>query len=198
MRKKFFLFFTTVILGCQKDHPIQKTETVKVTQFNHFDKAIDFVFRNEGYYSNHPFDRGGKTKYGISQKSYPNINIEKLTKDEAKQIYYNDFWKKYNVHMIKNERLAIRLFDTMVLTGSRRATLILEECIVKLGYNIPVDGIFDPELLNIINKMSSQEIEKLLIEFQKEMIDFFKDIVKANPSQKVFLSGWINRANLIV
>jgi lysozyme family protein len=198
MRNKFLLFFTTVILGCQKDHPLPKIPQVNVSQFDYFNKAIDFVFRNEGYYANHPFDRGGKTKYGISQKSYPKINIEKLQKDDAKQIYYNDFWKKYNVHLIKNERLAIRLFDTMVLSGPRRATLILEESIVRLGYDIPVDGIFDPELLNIINKMSPEEIEKLLIEFQKEMIDFFKDIVKANPSQKVFLMGWINRANILV
>ena len=51
-----------------------------------FDKAIDFIFEVEGYVSNHKADAGGYTKYGIAQKSHPNVNVRTLTLDGAKEI----------------------------------------------------------------------------------------------------------------
>ena len=104
MLNKFLLFFTTVILGCQKDHPLPKIPQVNVSQFDYFNKAIDFVFRNEGYYANHPFDRGGKTKYGISQKSYPKINIEIGSHTDARQ------HRKYNKILSQKRAESIKRF----------------------------------------------------------------------------------------
>ena len=40
-----------------------------------FDKSFEVLMRVEGGYVDDPNDKGGKTKYGISQKSYPNIDI---------------------------------------------------------------------------------------------------------------------------
>src|SRR5438045_9670795 len=39
-----------------------------------------------------PDDPGGLTKYGIDQRSHPNVEIQSLTADEAKDIYYNDYY----------------------------------------------------------------------------------------------------------
>lgn len=36
-------------------------------------------------------DPGGKTKYGISQKAYPALNIKALTLNEVKKIYFRDY-----------------------------------------------------------------------------------------------------------
>ena len=59
-----------------------------------FDKAMNFVGLMEGGYVNDPIDKGGETKYGISKRSYPNLDIKNLTKEQAREIYYKDFWLK--------------------------------------------------------------------------------------------------------
>ena len=58
-----------------------------------FDQAIEVILKHEGGYANNPNDSGGETKYGISKRSYPELNIRGLTRDYAKKIYEQDFWK---------------------------------------------------------------------------------------------------------
>jgi lysozyme family protein len=45
-----------------------------------------------GNYSNHPYDRGGETKYGISSRWYPDEDIQNLTRERANAILYRDYW----------------------------------------------------------------------------------------------------------
>ncbi|WP_324606443.1 glycosyl hydrolase 108 family protein [Xenorhabdus nematophila] len=54
--------------------------------------AINSLLPMEGGYVNDPHDRGGETQYGISQRSYPRLDIRALTQDDATAIYYRDFW----------------------------------------------------------------------------------------------------------
>lgn len=55
-------------------------------------KAIEFVLKWEG---GETVDTGGYTKYGISKKRFPELDIENLTLEEAKDIYYREYWLKY-------------------------------------------------------------------------------------------------------
>jgi len=50
-----------------------------------FDRAFEIVIGAEGGYSNDPKDRGGETKYGISKRAYPYLDIPSLTLDNAMQ-----------------------------------------------------------------------------------------------------------------
>ena len=61
---------------------------------NDFDIAFEFVLKWEGGLSEDPNDPGGLTKYGISQKAYPHLDIKNLTVYNAKEIYYKDYWLK--------------------------------------------------------------------------------------------------------
>lgn len=54
-----------------------------------FEKAMEFVLKWEGGLTT---DTGGLTKYGISQKAYPDADIAGLTLDGAKHIYKRDYW----------------------------------------------------------------------------------------------------------
>ena len=63
-----------------------------------FQKAVDDLINNwEGGYVFDPNDAGGMTKYGISQRSYPTLDIKDLSRDEAIAIYFRDFWQKYKL-----------------------------------------------------------------------------------------------------
>ena len=52
-----------------------------------FKLAIPRVITNEGGYVNDPDDPGGETKYGISKRSYPALDIKNLTVEQATAIY---------------------------------------------------------------------------------------------------------------
>lgn len=85
-----------------------------------FLKALKFVLKWEGGYSNDPNDPGGETKFGISKRSYPELDISKLTLKQAEKIYYENYWLKTGCqHM--DFPMNIVNFDTAVNMGRSRA-----------------------------------------------------------------------------
>lgn len=82
----------------------------------------------EGGYVNDPADPGGETKYGISKRSYPNLDIPNLTKAQAAQIYYTDYWLKEHCDAIPFP-LCAYFFDTCVNQGGPEATKILQQTV---------------------------------------------------------------------
>ena len=92
-----------------------------------FKKAVEFVLKMEGGYTNDPSDPGGETKYGIAKKSYPGVDIKNLTVDGAEKIYKEDFWDKYGCESLPDD-LALVFFDCAVNMGPGRARSILEAC----------------------------------------------------------------------
>jgi lysozyme family protein len=62
-----------------------------------FDDIIEVVLEHEGGYVNDPQDPGGETNFGVAKRSHPDVDIKNLTKDGAKEIYYQDYWIKNRV-----------------------------------------------------------------------------------------------------
>lgn len=79
-----------------------------------FDLAIPTILANEGGYVNDPADPGGETNFGISRRSYPDVDIRNLTRGEAMMIYQRDFWKYDGV---QSQELATKVLDTCVNLG---------------------------------------------------------------------------------
>ena len=52
-----------------------------------FSDAVKIVLKHEGGYVDDPVDPGGETKYGISKKAYPFLDIKNLTIKQASDIY---------------------------------------------------------------------------------------------------------------
>lgn len=91
-----------------------------------FLKAIEFVLKWEGVYSNRQDDPGSETKWGISKKAYPHLNIKDLTKEQAIEIYRKDYWNKCNCDNLPYP-LDIIVFDTAVNCGVQRALTWYQE-----------------------------------------------------------------------
>lgn len=87
---------------------------------NNFEAAMKFIFKWEGGYVNDPDDPGGETKYGISKRAYPNVDIKNLTKDQAKEIYFRDYWTKAGLDRYPQDK-AIVLMNVAVNMGVNRA-----------------------------------------------------------------------------
>ena len=57
-----------------------------------FDILVKKVLKHEGGYVNDPSDPGGETKYGISKRAFPDLDIKNLTEEQAILIYYDEYW----------------------------------------------------------------------------------------------------------
>jgi len=85
-----------------------------------FDRAVDLVLQLEGGYVNDPRDPGGETKYGISKRSYPDVDIAALTREDAIAIYHRDFWMPV-ASVVADPQMRMLVFDSAVNHGLSRA-----------------------------------------------------------------------------
>lgn len=72
------------------------------------------------------FDPGGETRYGISKRSYPMLDIANLTKQEAAEIYWHQYWVEAGCDTM-TWPLNLIMFDSAVNCGIGQALQFLEE-----------------------------------------------------------------------
>ena len=87
--------------------------------------CISVIMAFEGGLVNDPLDPGGVTKYGISKRSYPNIDIVNLTVVQAQAIYFRDYWLPVNAAQLPKQ-LDLYVFDAAVNQGTHAALLMLQ------------------------------------------------------------------------
>lgn len=74
-----------------------------------------------------PRDPGRLTKYGISQRAHPKVDIRNLTLEQAKEIYYSEYWNKLGCDYIESPA-DIFVADAGVSMGVTQALAIYREC----------------------------------------------------------------------
>lgn len=165
-----------------------------------FEIEIPRVLAHEGGYVNHPSDPGGKTNRGITDRldgkidglvdlngdGAGDVEIKKLTEDQAKQVYKTRFWDRMQGDKIESQAIAGILFDGYVNMGAN-AIKILQRIL-----SVKDDGVIGPKTLEAIN--GANEIQ-LYTDYKAARIEFYNDLAERKPALKVFLKGWNNRIN---
>jgi lysozyme family protein len=150
--------------------------------------AVKTVIDHEGGYVNDPQDPGGETKYGISRRSYPNLDIRELTPEQAIAIYWRDWWTAFRYGAIRSYPIAAKVFDLAVNIGPVKAHKLLQEAINRSSPPpIKTDGILGPITINAINTHTNPPF--LLAELKLAAVGYY--LVLDKPR---YLSGWIRRA----
>lgn len=144
-----------------------------------FDQAVDFVLRHEGGYVDHPKDPGGETNFGISKRAYPNLDIASLTIEQAKEIYFRDYYSKLPAGL--PDRLANLVFDTAVNAGMSRAVRILQTAVGTYA-----DGEWGPASQRALERHSEDEV---LAKFCAERVMFYARL----ETFQTFGKGWVKR-----
>lgn len=163
-----------------------------------FDRAVTITLREEGgaRLANHTFDPGGKTKYGISQKSYPKINIELLTEAQAIDIYYRDYWVPLHLGAIHSRYVAAEIFDTAVNCGVSTSALIAQRAVNMLSFGqvLKEDGDMGPMTIDALNDLSRRYTLPLVVCLNLCQGIRYVEILKSNPKDfKYFIKGWMKR-----
>lgn len=130
-----------------------------------FNVAVGRVISHEGEYSNDPNDPGRETKFGISKRAYPNLDVKNLTREQAIEIYYNDYWRPLKDLAI-NDYVRFHLFDYAVNSGVNQA--------IKTYLKIYLRGKND---LHVVMLLTTERLKFL----------------KTLPSWRNFGGGWIQR-----
>lgn len=154
-----------------------------------FENAIDIVLKHEGGYVNNPADPGGETKYGISKRAYPALDIKNLTVKQAKEIYRRDYWR---YDRIRNQQVATKVFDMAVNMGPPRAHRLLQRALKHLGRKrLVVDGKFGPKTLRATTQVNPED---LVTELRALVAERYARLTLKNRSLSIFLKGWMRRA----
>ena len=159
-----------------------------------FKKYAPKLLQLEGGYTNHPDDLGGPTVKGITLRTYrAYCGQEKSIKDlrnmsyETWQNIMKDlYWDKCRADEIENQSLAEIIVDWCVNSGMVGLRKVQEIAGCK------PDGIAGPITLSMINTANPETLFNRIWDARKQ---FYTNIVKKNPSQKVFMNGWMNRLN---
>ncbi len=150
----------------------------------------------EGGYVDSPTDRGGKTKYGISSRQYPYLDIENLTIDEALGIYRRDYWDLLGLGKLHSQAIAEEIFDTAVNMGPQTAVEIAQRSLNYLGHGLAIDGLLGPITTEALNDYAYERA--LLKALNGVQFMIYLNIVEMDPEQGANARGWLKRIKLRV
>lgn len=143
-------------------------------------------------------DAGGATAYGIIIPTLKTAyragivghqDICKLTLDEAKEIYRVNFWDKYNWGQL-DWPVCLCCLDCCINHGGFAS--ILQRAAIDCGQSVVIDGKFGPKTFAALEACDPHELAGAIYRQRKR---YYEKIVAANPKQKVFLKGWMRRAD---
>ncbi|MDS4026107.1 MAG: glycosyl hydrolase 108 family protein [Candidatus Contendobacter sp.] len=143
------------------------------------DQCIGLIINIEDGLVDNPKDPGGLTKYGISKRAYPHLDIRNLTVKDAQTIYRNDYW-----NLIKGDQLPkgldLLVFDCAVNQGVVTAIEFLQE-----AAKVTVDGVIGEKTIAAArNKMPGVMQEFCVIRAWRYEI---------NRNEDEFGKGWYRR-----
>lgn len=146
-----------------------------------FDDIFERVIGNEGGYVDNPADPGGETNWGISKRSYPTVDIKNLTKEDAKGIYFRDFWQAAQMDQY-DAAIAFQVFDAAVNHGIRPAIRFLQQ-----AAGVTQDGVVGAQTVNAIRNKSPSDMVILIISYR---LEFWTSL----NTWTTFGRGWARRA----
>jgi lysozyme family protein len=146
-----------------------------------FDRAVDFLLNPaiEGGYVNDPRDPGGETKYGISKRAYPHVDVRVLTLAQAKAIYLNDYWLRALCSRLPDD-LALVVFDCAVNQGVAASQQLLQSVL-----GVVPDGVVGAKTLTAMstatNAMAFEYLQMRAMRYTR------------THNYEIYKRGWLKR-----
>ena len=179
---KVLIFFKNLFV--RKPKTVEEVRQIP-SERERFENAMKFVRVIEGGKFFHKNDPGGFTNMGLTQRDYPNLDLKKLTRKQADEIFFTDYWNKSSANILPHPAY-ISYFDAVVNTGKSRANKILQKTL-----NLKEDGVIGPITESAIKNVKDP------IKFALDLADgkqkFYERLVRSNTKFKSFIKGWTRR-----
>lgn len=170
-------------------------------------QMVDALVGREGGYSNHPADRGGPTRWGVTQqvaRSFQYIgDMRDLPREKAVQIYIARYWTgpKFDQVAVIYPRVAEEMFDTGVNMGPAVAATFLQRALNALNRgavdypDIGADGQIGPMTIFALKgyqtKRGSMGEAVLLKALDALQGARYINITEGRAANEAFLYGWL-------
>jgi len=154
-----------------------------------FSECVAIVLRHEGGFIDHPSDRGGPTKYGITLRTLRGWrddetltadDVRALTEAEAREIYLARYWNP-----IRGDELPpgvdLAVFDYAVNSGVRHAARELQAVV-----GVPQDGAIGRVTLAAVREQDPSMVISNLCERRRAFLRTLRTF-------EVFGRGWLRR-----
>lgn len=154
-----------------------------------FETTFSRTIGHEGKFQANPKDRGnwtgGKegvgelkgTKWGLAAMTYPHLDIANITLEQAKEIYYNDWWLKLKMERWPNV-MKYQMFDAAFNHGIGRANQFLQ-----YAARVKDDGVIGPKTITAVNKTDPND---LVLRFLAKRLRYFTEV----KTWAEFSKGW--------
>lgn len=157
-----------------------------------FFEAVAIVLRLEGVDSDHPADRGGRTRYGISAWAWrrhlvltgqpTDRPIEELDLEEAVAIYRRDYW---NAGWCEAMEWPLSLVHMDSMVQHRKAVALLQDVA-----GAATDGILGPRTLEAVQAADPDDLAEELL---WRRLAYYRELLLSDRTQAPFGPGWIGR-----
>ncbi|WP_414902013.1 glycoside hydrolase family 108 protein [Sphingomonas flavalba] len=171
------------------------------------DDLIDAAIGREGGYADHPADRGGPTRFGISE-AVARANgyagpMRALPRATAERIYRRLYWEQPGYARIAAAAPAIaaELFDTGINMGPAVATAFLQRALNALNRDaadypdIAADGALGPQteaaLTAFLDRRRPGGEAVLLRALNALQGERYIRLAERRPANEAFLYGWL-------
>lgn len=160
------------------------------------DRALEYLLRHEGGWSNHPADRGGATMFGVTQGTYDEYrklkklakkSVKNITKDEAHDLYDILYWRAARCDRLPWP-ISYMTFDASVNSGVSRGVRW-----TQAGLGVGADGQVGPNTIAAANQAIAAGDAGKLLSIMDQRATFLARLVQRTPSQAAFLLGWWRR-----
>jgi lysozyme family protein len=145
-----------------------------------FEQAVAFVFTAEGEWNRRPDDPGGETRFGISAKAHPGVDLDRLTREAAAAIYRTEYWDRLECEALPAP-LRLPVFDGAVQHGPRVAVKLLQQSV-----GATPDGVMGPETRAACVRAAWPEV---LVDYLARRARLYA----IQPGYTAFGFGWLRR-----
>jgi lysozyme family protein len=166
---------------------------------NWFDEAFEKLLFLEGGYVKHPSDPGGATNFGVTQvvfsKHFPGQDVRYATREQAKIIYWRDYWKPMKLDNVADKKIAMELFEQGVNLGPARAIKHAQKACNFLSGSagraeIAVDGVIGPQTLEELGYWADRNIKALINSLNGLQFLHYYRLVTETDWADPFGAGW--------
>jgi len=161
-------------------------------RLNVFDFAVEHIRREEGGLVDHPIDPGGRTNFGITQRTLDvartafgdlqlPTRVDELTWQQAREIYRRQYWQPIRGDELPAP-LALAALDAAVNASPQRATRWLQQAL-----RVPADGWLGAQTILAAQRC---DLAKVLAEFGARRAHHY---MLQDATDDVFGLGWARR-----
>lgn len=171
-------------------------------------ELIDELIEREGGYVNHPADKGGPTRFGITEAvarahGYAGA-MSQLPREEAAAIYRRLYWLRPRFDQVAERcpRVAAELFDTGANMGPAVAATFLQRALTALNRNgkdypdLTPDGRIGPATIAALDAFLERRGRHggetvLLRALEALQGERYLRLAEKRPANEAFLYGWL-------